>query len=198
MPQAELPPSIISHVSIGTNDFDRAKAFYTAVLGTLEVKVMMEHPGAVAFGREFPEFWVGVPHDGGKAACGQWLALWFPGRVEGAGGCVLCQGAGDGRHWATARPARGLCMGRRITVVMCGTWMGTRSRRSSRMPLRLDLCRACWPACLAWRAWAANSGGRRFLPLLLLRPLLRLWRRGLFHSSSCCRRRLLETPAAVH
>lgn len=65
-----LPPSIISHVSIGTNDFDRAKAFYTAVLGTLEVKVMMEHPGAVAFGREFPEFWVGVPHDGGRAAVG--------------------------------------------------------------------------------------------------------------------------------
>jgi catechol 2,3-dioxygenase-like lactoylglutathione lyase family enzyme len=70
MPQAELPPSIISHVSIGTNDYERAKAFYTAVLGTLEVKVMMEHPGAVAFGREFPEFWVGVPHDGGKAHVG--------------------------------------------------------------------------------------------------------------------------------
>lgn len=70
MPQTELPPSIISHVSVGTNDFDRAKAFYTAVLGTLEVKVMMEHPGAVAFGRAFPEFWVGVPHDGGKAAVG--------------------------------------------------------------------------------------------------------------------------------
>jgi catechol 2,3-dioxygenase-like lactoylglutathione lyase family enzyme len=65
-----LPLSIISHVSVGTNDFDRAKAFYTAVLGALEVKVMMEHPGAVAFGREFPEFWVGVPHDGGKAQVG--------------------------------------------------------------------------------------------------------------------------------
>src|SRR6187551_3467453 len=70
MAQTELPPSILSHVSVGTNDFDRAKAFYTAVLGTLEVKVMMEHPGAVAFGREFPEFWVGVPHDGGKAHVG--------------------------------------------------------------------------------------------------------------------------------
>jgi catechol 2,3-dioxygenase-like lactoylglutathione lyase family enzyme len=65
-----LPPSIISHVSVGTNDYPRAKAFYTAVLGTLEVKVMMEHPGAVAFGRAFPEFWVGVPHDGGKAHVG--------------------------------------------------------------------------------------------------------------------------------
>jgi catechol 2,3-dioxygenase-like lactoylglutathione lyase family enzyme len=65
-----LPPSIISHVSVGTNDFERAKVFYTAVLGTLEVKVMMEHPGAVAFGRAFPEFWVCEPHDGGKAHVG--------------------------------------------------------------------------------------------------------------------------------
>ncbi|EJL90963.1 putative lactoylglutathione lyase [Polaromonas sp. CF318] len=65
-----LPPSIMSHVSVGTNDYERAKAFYTAVLATLEIKVMMEHPGAVAFGRAFPEFWVGVPHDGGRAVVG--------------------------------------------------------------------------------------------------------------------------------
>lgn len=65
-----LPESIMSHVSIGTNDFPRAKAFYTAVLGAMEIKVIMEHPGAIAFGRAYPEFWVGVPHDGGKAHVG--------------------------------------------------------------------------------------------------------------------------------
>lgn len=65
-----FPESIMSHVSIGTNDFERAKAFYTAVLGAMEIKVVMEHPGAVAFGRAYPEFWVGVPHDGGKAHVG--------------------------------------------------------------------------------------------------------------------------------
>ncbi len=65
-----LPESIMSHVSIGTNDFERAKAFYTAVLGVMEIRVIMEHPGAVAFGRAYPEFWVGVPHDGGKANVG--------------------------------------------------------------------------------------------------------------------------------
>ena len=65
-----LPDSIMSHVSVGTNDFDRAKAFYTAVLGVMEIKVIMEHPGAVAFGRAYPEFWVGVPHDGGRAEVG--------------------------------------------------------------------------------------------------------------------------------
>jgi catechol 2,3-dioxygenase-like lactoylglutathione lyase family enzyme len=60
----------MSHVSVGTNDYPRAKAFYTAVLGTLQIKVIMEHPGAVAFGRAFPEFWVCEPHDGGKAHVG--------------------------------------------------------------------------------------------------------------------------------
>ncbi|MES2414472.1 MAG: VOC family protein [Pseudomonadota bacterium] len=65
-----LPESIISHVSIGTNDFAHATAFYEAVLGTLGIRKVMEHPGAAAFGRAYPEFWVGVPHDGGKAAVG--------------------------------------------------------------------------------------------------------------------------------
>ena len=67
----DLPPSIMSHVSVGTNDYPRAKAFYDAVLGRLDIGVVMEHAGAaVAYGRAFPEFWVGLPHDGGKAAVG--------------------------------------------------------------------------------------------------------------------------------
>ena len=42
----DLPPSIMSHVSVGTNDYPRAKAFYDAVLGTLHIGVVMEHAGA--------------------------------------------------------------------------------------------------------------------------------------------------------
>lgn len=61
-------PSIMSHVSIGTNDFDRATAFYDAVLATVGAKRVMEHPGAAAYGKQFPEFWVQVPLDGSKAA----------------------------------------------------------------------------------------------------------------------------------
>ena len=67
---SDLPPSILSHVSLGTNDLPRAKAFYDAVLATLQIGVVMEHAGAVAYGRAFPEFWVQLPHDGGKAAVG--------------------------------------------------------------------------------------------------------------------------------
>ena len=42
----DLPPSIMSHSSVGTNDYPRAKAFYDAVLGTLHIGVVMEHAGA--------------------------------------------------------------------------------------------------------------------------------------------------------
>ena len=60
-------PSIMSHVSIGTNDFERAVAFYDVVLGTIGAKRLMEHPFAVAYGTMFPEFWVQPPIDGGAA-----------------------------------------------------------------------------------------------------------------------------------
>jgi catechol 2,3-dioxygenase-like lactoylglutathione lyase family enzyme len=63
-------PSILSHVSVGTNDFEKAKEFYQTVLATLGCRIIMEHPGAVAFGREYPEFWVGMTFDGKKATVG--------------------------------------------------------------------------------------------------------------------------------
>lgn len=67
---AEDIPSIISHVSVGTNDFARAARFYDSVLATLGCKRIMEHPGAVAYGKQFPEFWVQTPIDGKPAVVG--------------------------------------------------------------------------------------------------------------------------------
>lgn len=66
----EQNPSIISHVSIGTNAFERAVAFYDQTLAALGCKRVMEHPGAVAYGRQFPEFWVQSPIDGQAASTG--------------------------------------------------------------------------------------------------------------------------------
>lgn len=63
-------PSIMSHVSIGTNDFDVSLAFYDAVLPTIGAGRRMEHPGAVAYGKQFPEFWVQTPIDGEPAKVG--------------------------------------------------------------------------------------------------------------------------------
>lgn len=70
-------PSILSHVSIGTNDFDRATQFYDAVLPSVGCRRIMEHPGAVAYGRVFPEFWVQTPVDGEAASVGNGFHIGF-------------------------------------------------------------------------------------------------------------------------
>lgn len=70
-------PSVISHVSIGANDFDKLRAFYDAVMPSVGAKVLMEHPGATAYGRQFPEFWIGTPHDGKPASVGNGFHIGF-------------------------------------------------------------------------------------------------------------------------
>ena len=67
---ADPNPSILSHVSIGTNDFARAVSFYDRVLPTLGCKRIMQHPGATAWGKVYPEFWVQTPIDGRPASVG--------------------------------------------------------------------------------------------------------------------------------
>lgn len=54
---------IIDHVSLKVTDFDRARAFYVAALGTLGIGLVSEftvglerHAG---FGKERPSFWIG-------------------------------------------------------------------------------------------------------------------------------------------
>ena len=66
---AQENPFIMSHVSIGTNDFDRAIDFYDKVFATIGARRTMEliEFGAVAYGRKFPEFWVCRPVDGADA-----------------------------------------------------------------------------------------------------------------------------------
>ncbi|NTX07389.1 VOC family protein [Myxococcus sp. CA051A] len=63
-------PSILSHVSVGTNDFARAVAFYDQVLATLGCRRVLDFPNAVAYGKQFPEFWVQMPLDGQRATVG--------------------------------------------------------------------------------------------------------------------------------
>ncbi|MEB3360197.1 MAG: VOC family protein [Synechococcales bacterium] len=70
-------PSIISHISLGTNHFDQSAAFYDRVLATLGCRRMMEHPGAIAYGKRYPEFWIGTPIDGQPAAVGNGTHVGF-------------------------------------------------------------------------------------------------------------------------
>lgn len=74
---SEDKPSILSHVSVGTRDFDRAVAFYDQVLTTLGCRRVMSHPGAVAYGKQYPEFWVQTPIDGAPATVGNGTHISF-------------------------------------------------------------------------------------------------------------------------
>ena len=76
-PWQTTTPNILSHASIGTNDFERAVAFYDKVLTTLGCKKIEEFPGAVAYGKQFPEFWVQAPIDGQPASSGNGAHIGF-------------------------------------------------------------------------------------------------------------------------
>ena len=67
----------ISHVSLGTNDYPKAKAFYDGVLATLGLRCVMDYPGGAGYGREFPEFWIQSPHDGKPASAGNGVHVCF-------------------------------------------------------------------------------------------------------------------------
>ncbi|AJG22610.1 VOC family protein [Cupriavidus basilensis] len=56
--------TIFTHVVVGTNDLDRARAFYDEVLGTLGIKRVMSMDTASLWGIEGPEFMVTKPGNG--------------------------------------------------------------------------------------------------------------------------------------
>ena len=79
MPQ---PVSVLSHISLGTNDYPRAKAFYDAVLGTLGIRCLMEHGPSAGYGKAFPDFWIGQPLDGARASAGNGTHVCFVAESE--------------------------------------------------------------------------------------------------------------------
>ena len=102
------PQSIISHLSLGTNDFERAVAFYDRVLEPLGCRRIMEHPGAVAYGRQFPEFWVQTPIDGLPATRGNGTHVAFiatsAAQVDAFYTTAIA--AGGDRRWGPGRATR--------------------------------------------------------------------------------------------
>ena len=55
---------MFSHVTLGTNDWQRARPFWIAVMEVLGHPVMFEHAGGIAFGSPTgPKTFVGPPFD---------------------------------------------------------------------------------------------------------------------------------------
>jgi catechol 2,3-dioxygenase-like lactoylglutathione lyase family enzyme len=60
---------MFSHIMIGTNDLDRAKSFYDAVLGALEVPPGMVDRHRIFYRTKTGVFSVSLPIDGEPATC---------------------------------------------------------------------------------------------------------------------------------
>ena len=53
---------MLDHVSISVTNFEKSKAFYTAILAPLGFAPQMEFPGGVGYGKSgsgIPAFWIG-------------------------------------------------------------------------------------------------------------------------------------------
>ncbi len=71
--------SILSHVSVGTNDYEKAKAFYSTLLGTVGCSVIedLAEYKCISFGKKYPEFWVGQPMNNEPATPGNGVHVSF-------------------------------------------------------------------------------------------------------------------------
>ncbi len=62
---------MFSHITLGSNDLDRSRAFYEPVMAALGVEQPFELPGTLAFGTlTGPKLFVLSPFDGGDASVG--------------------------------------------------------------------------------------------------------------------------------
>ena len=91
---------MFSHVTLGTNDWARAKPFWRAVMEVLEQPIFFESEGGVAFGQAVgPKIFVGPSFDGKLASSGNGTHLAFLAKdrasVDAFHGAALAHGGTD-------------------------------------------------------------------------------------------------------
>jgi catechol 2,3-dioxygenase-like lactoylglutathione lyase family enzyme len=70
--------SMLTHATVGTNDLDRARAFYDAVLGELGYKRSGDLPNGSVWGKDGSfEFFALKPRDGNSATVGNGVTVGF-------------------------------------------------------------------------------------------------------------------------
>ena len=70
-------PSIISHIQLARAILRKQLPSMNQVLKTLGCQRLMEHPGAIAYGKQYPEFWVNTPFDDQTATVGNGTHMGF-------------------------------------------------------------------------------------------------------------------------
>ena len=68
---------MLSHVSLGTNDADRAARFYDPVLAVLGLRKLGERDGAIDYGTSMTVFSLEKPTDGQPASVGNGVHIAF-------------------------------------------------------------------------------------------------------------------------
>ncbi len=68
---------MFSHLTVGTNDIARAKAFYGGVGAALGLLPMLEYPTGVGYGRKGgrPQLWIVMPLDKKPATVGNGITI---------------------------------------------------------------------------------------------------------------------------
>ncbi|MEW7001000.1 hypothetical protein M5585_15565 [Serratia ureilytica] len=93
---------------------------------------VLEHPGAIGYGRDYPEFWLQVPIDGRPASPGNGTHVGFSPPASNRWMNSIAR-----RCWPAppmkARPARGRTTARLTTAALSVIWMGTRLKPASGM-----------------------------------------------------------------
>ena len=62
---------MFAHITLGTNDWPRAKPFYDAIMSVLEIGLFFEHDSGAAYGQAAgPKVFIGPAFDGRPATVG--------------------------------------------------------------------------------------------------------------------------------
>ena len=69
---------VVHHVSLGSNNMEKALTFYDATLATLGLKRILDFaPHAVGYGTDAPLFWIQMPYDRQTASVGNGVHIAF-------------------------------------------------------------------------------------------------------------------------
>lgn len=90
---------LLGHVSLGVDDLAASGRFYDAMLGAIGATRLYTMEQAIAWGRKWPEFWIGTPIDDQPAAVGNGTHVAFMatdrGQVDAAYAAGLAAGGTD-------------------------------------------------------------------------------------------------------
>lgn len=91
---------MFSHITLGTNDWEQAKPFWSAVMEALGIPLFFEYPGGAAYGvATGPKTFVGPPFDGRTASNGNGTHVAYiadtRGKVDAFYAAALANGGSD-------------------------------------------------------------------------------------------------------